>query len=960
MELQNEIGDYILQNIYNVNDNPKQFLFVFNKSSKGKKILSVNQDGWLHLTKFDRMIAQSPSAFVSKLRKFIRLKRVTGIKQIFGSKSLVLQFINGMYFLIFDFFNAGNIFLLDKDRKIIGYNRNVLNEEKKAKYETNNIYEPLDKNLFINNEQENKKVFINQEILDWILKEEERLKTIENIRKDKLTINKFLFVNTVFFPKELIYKHLIKREIDCKLPFTKFKNEKDIKILTEVLNNCQKEYEEVLSNINDKFKGYIISSENDECYEQFHPFEPNFLKSDQKLIEISGYNDTLDKFFSSLESSKNVKRIDQQKLRALKRIDKTQMERDEQMRLLKEQEMQNLRIGELIIRESSNVDSCIKYIKNLISQQFDWDNIEKQLKFEQSKKKNFLSLINLPLKINVNKIDIILPIDEFEFDSDEFNADLKQFKSETAKNIKDKIKKKKNSCEIQNSDKFVIVEVDLNISSYANADLYFIRKKESELKHSKVFKKSDISLKNTEKKVNKDLKNLLKDKSVALTEIRDKIWFENFYWFISLEGYLCLAGKNDVETDMIYYRYFGDNDYFVSSDVENSLKVFVKNHYPEKEVPPTTLTQAGIFALSTSKSWDNKTTCSPWYLKGNMVSKKEYDNTLLALGLFNYYDEKNYLPPVKMVMGIGVYFICDEETANKYRKLRFQKYGNDLDAIMNNQKEDLNVNKKKILELFLKIEEKESIENDNDKKLNKSLENNYSLSEDIINNADENNSNSVSINTNLIPIISSSNKHKTLPRGKKSKLKKIATKYANQDDDERKARLSLLGTLKQIEKNKFNEQTELIINNNSKLKKTVTKKKIKKVFEFNECKKYFTDNDNVSNVAFKNYHLNLDSFVPKIDENDSVLGIITFFAPWISMKNFKYKVKIQPGKTKKEKCANEVLNYLKKSVSNKTLEDKTVIFDIERSLISSLNPNKLLLSLTNSKLRCVNNEIKKN
>lgn len=113
-----------------------------------KKIVVLDCGNRVHLTDFDRPTTPAPSNFVSKLRKHLKTRRLSGIKQVGNDRVLVLEFSDGLFYLVLEFFSAGNVLLLDDNLKILSLQRNVKEKGENDKYAVNEIYKMFDKSLF--------------------------------------------------------------------------------------------------------------------------------------------------------------------------------------------------------------------------------------------------------------------------------------------------------------------------------------------------------------------------------------------------------------------------------------------------------------------------------------------------------------------------------------------------------------------------------------------------------------------------------------------------------------------------------------------------------------------------------------------------------------------------------------------------------------------------------------------
>ncbi len=100
-ELQHSLVDSRLSNIYDLST--RILLFKFAKPDD-KKFLLVDAGLRCHLTDFARTTAAMPSAFVARLRKFLKTRRVTAIVQVGTDRILEFRFSDGRYRLFLEFF----------------------------------------------------------------------------------------------------------------------------------------------------------------------------------------------------------------------------------------------------------------------------------------------------------------------------------------------------------------------------------------------------------------------------------------------------------------------------------------------------------------------------------------------------------------------------------------------------------------------------------------------------------------------------------------------------------------------------------------------------------------------------------------------------------------------------------------------------------------------------------------
>ncbi|KAG7840294.1 hypothetical protein KL942_002245 [Ogataea angusta] len=907
-EIEHAIKGHRLQNVYNLVTNPRSFLLKF--SVPDSKANLVIESGFkVYLTEFQRPTAPEPSNFVVKLRKHLKSRRLSNIKQVGNDRVVVLEFGDGMYYLVLEFFSAGNIILLDSDRKILSLFRIVEEHENNDRYAVGVTYGMFDRSLFEEHGQLGPHIYTSAEIFDWAKGASANTSKVPSIAK-------LVFLNAAYLSSDLIQIQLSNNGIDPASSSVKLVQDEDLlSRATAAVNSCEQEFHRLTNLPAGELSGYIIGKHNpffkpeedasyenlEYVYDEFHPFEPVHKKKENTRVEeVKGYNRTLDKFFSTLESSKAVLKIQQQQANASKRLQTVKDEHMTKLQRLEEQQVVNYRKGELITFHSEQIEQCKQSVQALLDQQMDWTNIEKLVAMEQKRRNPIANMIKLPLNLAKNEITVLLPEIEEQSDSESDSESDEKRKSGP-----------------------IAVAIDLSLSAYANATRYFDAMRAALDKQTKTKNSASIAIKNTERTIQQDLKRMQKkaQEPSGLKQIRAKFWFEKFWWFITSDNHLCIAGRDDSQVDLIYYRYFDkNNDVLVSNDLAG-LKVVVKNPFKNKDIPPSTLLQAGIFSLSASKAWDNKMVTSPWMVKGTQVSKKDFDGSIVPAGMLNIQGEKAFLPPCQLVMGFGLLWLGDEETTKKYRdlaKARIQDVG--LELAQQHDSVDL-----KIQELTAMLEKLGSVDEEDveEKEKETSVVAESSETEEPVSSAES------AINTAV--------------RGKKSKLKKIKQKYKDQDEEERRLRMEALGTLKQ--KKEQPEKSETQPEN-----KGVDRKTRKKQQDIRLLRKLVGElEESAEESETTPYDEIISGLIPAPKESDSIVNCILVFAPYNALSKYTYKVKVQPGPLKKGKALSEAVRVLQSQTQ--TLKKDNAPWTDSKNLIENINQQDALLTITASKLK---------
>ncbi|SCU77950.1 LAFA_0A04126g1_1 [Lachancea sp. 'fantastica'] len=691
-ELKPRLEGYRLSNIYNVSDSNRQFLLKFNKPDSKLNVI-VDCGLRIHLTEYNRPVPPTPSSFVVKMRKHLKSKRLTTVKRVKDDRILALSFGDGQFFLVLEFFSAGNVILLDSQRKIIALQRIVHEHENKV----GQIYEMFDETFLDDTtiEMPAPKTFTTEEVTKWFHDAKDLAQsTVKSQKSGKApkvpSIHKLLFLREPHLSSDLISRNLKLRDFNPNASCLEFEDRVDL--IVELLNATEVEVSSILRS--GCSTGFIVSKKNplydpeqkdpstEFVYEQFHPFTPfldDNVKREVKIVEITGtYNHTVDEFFSTIESSKYALRIQNQEHQAKQRLQDAKLDNDKRIQALIDVQAQNELRGHTIIANASLVEEAQNAVKTLVEQQMDWKTIEMLISNEQKKGNSIAKAIKLPLDLQNNRIGLELVIEsetgaessdddstssssgsesstDSESDSSlsDFEADENEDEGEHGEASKRAVGKKPSRRD--NKPKLTIdVSVDLILSAYANASNYFDIKKSTFEKQKKVEQNANRALKNIEQRIDRDLKKKLKETHDVLNRTRTPYFFEKYNWFVSSEGFLVLMGKSGQETDQIFSRYIQDNDVLVFNSFD--ITVWIKNP-DETEIPPNTLMQAGIMCMSASPAWSKKIQSSAWWCFAKNVSKFDsYGGEVLAPGSFQLKNEKqkSFLPPSPLVMGFAL------------------------------------------------------------------------------------------------------------------------------------------------------------------------------------------------------------------------------------------------------------------------------------------------------------------
>ncbi|SPJ84315.1 related to RNA-binding protein homologous to eukaryotic snRNP [Fusarium torulosum] len=680
-ELQERLVSLRLSNVYDLSS--KILLLKFAKPDN-KKQLVIDTGFRCHLTKFARTTAAAPSVFVARLRKFLKTRRLTSVRQVGTDRVLELEFSDGQYRLFLEFFASGNIILTDADLNILALARTVSEGEGQEPQRVGLQYS-----------LENRQNYggippLTKERVQNALKTavEKAAAATPSSKKHKVKpggdLRKGLAVSITELPPVLVDHWLHSNNFDTTVkPDEILANEALLDDLVKFLQEARQIVQDLTSS--EICTGYIFAKRkekpestevNDDetktkrdllLYEDFHPFVPYKLKNDPtiEVLEFKGYNETVDEFFSSLEGQRLESRLSEREAVAKRKLEAAKNEQNRRIEGLQEAQTLNFRKAAAIEANAERVQEAMDAVNGLLNQGMDWVDIGKLVEREKKRHNPVAEIIKLPLNLAENLITLELAEEEFEpeeddpYETDDDDSAIGDDEGSSA------AKGKQNS-------KALNVEINLGLSPWSNAREYFDQRKSAASKEEKTQQQASRALKNAEQKINEDLKKGLKQEKALLQPIRKQMWFEKFIWFISSDGYLVIGGKDAQQNEIVYKKYLRKGDIYCHADLHGASSVIVKNNpqTPDAPIPPATLSQAGSLAVCSSSAWDSKAGMSAWWVNADQVSKSAPTGEFLPAGSFMIRGKKNFLPPAQLLLGLGIAFKISEESKAKHVKHR--------------------------------------------------------------------------------------------------------------------------------------------------------------------------------------------------------------------------------------------------------------------------------------------------
>lgn len=148
------------------------------------------------------------------------------------------------------------------------------------------------------------------------------------------------------------------------------------------------------------------------------------------------------------------------------------------------------------------------------------------------------------------------------------------------------------------------IELDLTKSLEKNAEEYFNKSKKIKSKIEKakhVLNQFREKINKIEKKTEKDTKIKEEREEKKKEEKLKKEWYENFRWFKSSEGFLCIGGRDATTNDIIIKKHTDKDDLVFHTEMPGSPFFVIKT---EGNTPgEATKDETAIATASYSKAW---------------------------------------------------------------------------------------------------------------------------------------------------------------------------------------------------------------------------------------------------------------------------------------------------------------------------------------------------------------------
>lgn len=896
LELQSLVG-LRLSNIYDLT--PKLFILKLAKPDS-KAFLLLEPGIRLHTTNFAREKPPAPSPFVSKLRKFLRTRRLVKVQQLGIDRVVDLLFTAGEeeYHIILELYAQGNLLFTDKNYQILALLRSHTFEEE-VKYAKGEIY-PFTHAAGL--------------ILERPLSLEEIKESLNKMLESEKSKKNSNYKQALCHLQP--YMHFPLADHCLKVAGCPNGNKKTEKFDENILEKAIQEAHRLVASLDlGEIKGVLVFDQKNDTkvYQEFSPIQ--FVQYKEDCVEnVQSFDKAIDLFFSVVEKQKADVNQEKQEKEIWKKKNKIQEDQERRLAGLQTEQVSfqvKARVIECYINE---IDNLFGILKNCLNTGVNWDELFRMI-IEEKHRGNPYAKIVKKLKLEKNRVDVVLQ------DPD------------TEENM--------------------VIELDITKNAFQNARDYYENKRASAVKEGKTKDHITKIIKQADKKAQAELEKQQMRLGTGVRVIRKVYWWEKFNWCISSENYLIISGKDAQQNEMIVKKYMKKGDIYVHADMHGASSTVIKNP-SGLPVPQKTLEEAGTYCVCLSSAWNNKIIQSAWWVYSNQVSKTAPSGLYLSQGSFMIRGKKNFLHPARLEMSVVLLFKLDENSIINHigeRKTQ-EELAQDQTIPDDVEGEEWTISAPSFEKKSQTGGKKSTAKGKKDEKsANKGKK--VEVKSEKTEKKEE-----------------TAAKNKPLSAQQLKKLKKIKEKYGEQSEEEKQARLKLLGS-KEVKfayaleksskaseaessvissvpesKNEENEENEDDEDSEESEKKVEESKSEKTdlapsvtsedIREKNQIQQILDDENLLGEEELKALG-ETDSLTGNPLKEDTLLFCLPMCAPHIATNSYKYRIKLVPGNLKKGKAVSLITHTWF------TMDTAT---ETEKVLIKNMNEMDLINVIT--------------
>jgi predicted ribosome quality control (RQC) complex YloA/Tae2 family protein len=589
-EIGPQIANTRVNNIYQFGE--KTIVFKFHKTDAAPIRLVIEAGRRLHSTAYAEESPAEPPPFCMTLRKLVRDSWLRNIEQYEFERIVIITFETktGLLKLIVELFGEGNIIVTNEQNIIIHALEYKKMRDRDILRNLALVYPPPSgKNPFK----------VTQPELEEILKAAGDGEVVRTLARS------FGIGGT--YAEETLQRADIEKRKPCK-DLTQNETAAIFSALQTLLTPV----------LEAKFEPSIIL-DADGSYVDVVPFTLKRYEGCKAQV-FESFNAALDEFFlrvTAVEKAAGTVEVDKLKQEA-KRLQRMV---DEQEKSIAEDEKRTERdklIGDTIYAHFQELQKFQDQLLKAEQQGYEWEAIVAQVMAAKKAGKAPMSYVE---SFDGKNLALNLGIDEFHF-----SLALRETLFDNANSYYERGKRAK--------EKAAGALTALNDSK---KKLATIEKELKEAEELKSLKPAQI------------VEALAKKKE----EMANKQWYEKFRWFTTSDGFLVVAGKDQVSNEVLIKKYTKQEDIVFHAEITGSPFVVIKTE--GKEVSEAALKEAAETAASYCRAWrENAGTADVYWVKVDQLSKSGPSGESIPHGAFFVVGKRNWYKNTTLRVAVGV------------------------------------------------------------------------------------------------------------------------------------------------------------------------------------------------------------------------------------------------------------------------------------------------------------------
>jgi len=720
-------------------------------------------------------------------------------------------------------------------------------------------------------------------------------------------------------------------------------------------------------------------------YDEFVPYAVDGAETEndeQTQIEsFATFNECVDEFYSSHEAMKSEQKQSRQEMQALKKLETAKGQHHDRVSEL----TQHMQVHELfasIIEENLDlVDKAINGVNILLKQGIDWNDLGQRIR-EEAQYGNPVASIIVALKLHQAVITLKLkhvthvevPADADADIDDADDADEEEEESDVSDMFDDADQAKQKAAttttrrtRMESKVEYHKIDVELGLSAWNNARKYYFLKKQILEKKEKTLEATNKALKAAELKAKVAMKEAKQQQQIA--KLRRTYWFEKFYWFISSDNLLVIAGRDAQQNELIVKKYMDkEHDIYVHAQITGASSVVIKNSLRLKQIPPRTIEEAGQFCVCRSRAWKNNVSIQSYWVYAHQVSKTPPTGQFLPTGSFILRGKRNFITQQPLLMGVTLLFRIDHNSKQRNheneRQINYYQHTADGDAANDVIQQFI---AKDIEGVAAAEEMKKRAHNTQNQEesifITKTLVQSNPKARKEFEEKQKQELKTRSKTDKKLAKYGFTKKDKVLSKREKNKRKKRSKYHQMYDEKDRKLVQQLLGiepqrkpanTQQEEEEEEEEEEEpadgyELNANPTVSTKESETKQENENenVEQEQQEEPEEDEYDRQRRYALcNNLNEELSLLTGRVHETDVVLYCMVMCAPYSAIRNneeYEYKIKIQSGGSKRGKAVKHVYDLFENQIKAAAVNEKLDLLSIYKA-VKETEINHIFLS----------------